>query len=153
MMKFTGTKKYVATRELEMAVNAAIALERPLDVATRDWKNHVSIEVADALKTSLFSGMLSRPQRHNKDYTNMMLYHDCVIPSLGMIESDIEHYKKRPLGGIFLRRAAVVLLDEIDKADIEFPNDLLRELDRMEFFVYETQKLVKAASSDENYNK
>ncbi len=149
MMKFTGTKKYVATRELEMAVNAAIALERPLLIKGEPGtgKTMLAIEVADALKRPLIQWHVkstSKAQQGLYEYDAVSRLRDSQLGDDRV--QDIEHYiKKGPLWEAFSsEEPAVVLIDEIDKADIEFPNDLLRELDRMEFFVYETQKLVRA---------
>ena len=133
-MKFTGTDKYVATDDLQMAVNAAIALQRPLLIKGEPGtgKTLLAEEMAAAL------GMTLIPW-HIKSTTKAQQ---------GLYEKvkDIRNYiVKGKLWEVFEADEQVVLLiDEIDKADIEFPNDLLLELDRMEFFVYETQEFVKA---------
>ena len=148
-MRFEGTSAYVATEDLKVAVNAAIALERPLLVKGEPGtgKTVLAIEIAKALSAPLI-------EWHIKSTTKAMqgLYeYDAVTrlrdSQLGDARvSDIKNYIKR--GKLWDAFAAeqrpVLLIDEIDKADIEFPNDLLRELDRMEFYVYETHELVKA---------
>ena len=147
--RFASTENYIATRDLEVAVNAAIALERPLLVKGEPGtgKTVLAEEVAKALGLRLI-------QWHIKSSTKAAqgLYeYDAVARlrdgQLGIERvHDIRNYIKRgKLWEAFTADAPVVLLiDEIDKADIEFPNDLLQELDRMEFFVYETGETVKA---------
>src|SRR5919198_1621876 len=141
-MKFTGTKDYVATDDLKVAVNAAIALERPLLVKGEPGtgKTVLAEEVARALGLPLI-------QWHIKSTTRaaQSLYEYDAVARLrdGQLGDekvhDIANYIKRgKLWDAFVSDTQVVLLiDEVDKADIEFPNDLLLELDRMEFFVYE----------------
>jgi MoxR-like ATPase len=148
-MRFEGTDTYIATEDLMMAVNAAITLERPLLIKGEPGtgKTLLAIEVARALKRPLF-------EWHIKSTTKAMhgLYeYDAVSrlrdSQLGEAKvHDIRNYiMKGMLWNAFTSETpAVLLIDEVDKADIEFPNDLLRELDRMEFYVYETQELVKA---------
>ncbi len=147
-MKFSGTKKYVATRELEMAVNAAITLERPLLIKGEPGtgKTMLAIEVAEALKRPLIQWHVkstSKAQQGLYEYDAVSRLRDSQLGDDRV--QDIGNYiKKGPLWEAFVsEEPAVVLIDEIDKADIEFPNDLLRELDRMEFYVYETQELIK----------
>ncbi|HJR20414.1 MAG TPA: MoxR family ATPase [Dongiaceae bacterium] len=148
-MRFASTDRYVATRDLEVAVNAAVALERPLLVKGEPGtgKTVLAEEVARALGLPLI-------QWHIKSTTKAAqgLYEYDAVARLrdGQLGDakvhDIANYIKRgKLWDAFVADTPVVLLiDEIDKADIEFPNDLLQELDRMEFFVYETKETIKA---------
>ena len=139
----------MATRELEMAVNAAITLERPLLIKGEPGtgKTMLAIEVAEALGRPLVQWHVkstSKAQQGLYEYDAVSRLRDSQLGDDKV--QDISNYiKKGPLWEAFISGTpSVVLIDEIDKADIEFPNDLLRELDRMEFFVYETQKLIKA---------
>jgi MoxR-like ATPase len=148
-MKFTGTESYVTTDDLNMAVNAAVALERPLLVKGEPGtgKTLLAEEVARSLGKTLY-------QWHIKSTTKAKhgLYeYDAVSrlrdSQLGADKvEDIRNYiEKGPLWQAFEGdEQAMILIDEIDKADIEFPNDLLQELDRMEFYVHETQETIKA---------
>ncbi|WP_374655385.1 AAA family ATPase [Dongia sp.] len=148
-VRFTGTDAYITTRDLEIAVNAAMTLERPLLVKGEPGtgKTVLAREVAQALKMPLI-------EWHVKSTTKAAqgLYeYDAVARlrdgQLGEVRvHDIANYIVRgKLWEAFTAdRQVVLLIDEIDKADIEFPNDLLQELDRMEFFVYETKETVKA---------
>src|SRR6186713_475422 len=148
-MRFEGTKAYVATDDLKIAVNAAITLERPLLVKGEPGtgKTVLALEVAKALGAPLI-------EWHIKSTTKALqgLYEYDAVSRLRDSQlgdervKDIRNYiKKGKLWHAFESEKRVVLLiDEIDKADIEFPNDLLQELDRMEFFVYETGQTVKA---------
>ena len=147
--RFASTDRYIATRDLEVAVNAAVALERPLLVKGEPGtgKTVLAEEVARALGLPLI-------QWHIKSTTKAAqgLYEYDAVARLrdGQLGDakvhDIANYIKRgKLWEAFTSpELPVLLIDEIDKADIEFPNDLLRELDRMEFYVYETRELVKA---------
>jgi MoxR-like ATPase len=148
-MKFTGTDSYVATDDLKMAVNAAIALERPLLIKGEPGtgKTMLAIEVAKSLGRPLIQWHVkstSKAQQGLYEYDAVSRLRDSQLGD-GRVH-DISNYIVRgPLWEAFESESpAVVLIDEVDKADIEFPNDLLRELDRMEFYVYETQKLVSA---------
>ena len=148
-LRFASTDRYIATRDLEIAVNAAIALERPLLVKGEPGtgKTVLAEEVARALGLPLI-------QWHIKSTTKAAqgLYEYDAVARLrdGQLGDekvhDIANYIKRgKLWDAFTApEAPVLLIDEIDKADIEFPNDLLLELDRMEFFVYETKETIKA---------
>ncbi|HEY6547893.1 MAG TPA: MoxR family ATPase [Vicinamibacteria bacterium] len=149
MTRFTGTDTYIATEDLMMAVNAAITLERPLLIKGEPGtgKTMLAIEVARALGRPLVQWHVkstSKAQQGLYEYDAVSRLRDSQLGDPRV--QDIANYIKRgPLWEAFdSDTPAVVLIDEIDKADIEFPNDLLRELDRMEFFVYETQQLVKA---------
>jgi MoxR-like ATPase len=148
-MRFEGTSGYVATDDLKIAVNAAITLERPLLVKGEPGtgKTVLALEIAKALGAPLL-------EWHVKSTTKALqgLYEYDAVSRLRDSQlgdqrvADIRNYIKRgKLWDAFVADARpVLLIDEIDKADIEFPNDLLQELDRMEFFVYETGETVKA---------
>ncbi|MCB2113751.1 MAG: MoxR family ATPase [Parvularculaceae bacterium] len=149
-MKFVGTRNYVATEDLKIAVNAAVTLERPLLVKGEPGtgKTVLAQEVAGALGAPLLEWHIkSTTKAHQGLYE-----YDAVARlrdgQLGEERArDVRNYIKRgKLWEAFTSpERPVLLIDEIDKADIEFPNDLLQELDRMEFFVYETGETVKAA--------
>ncbi len=148
-MRFSGTDSYVATEDLMTAVNAAVALERPLLVKGEPGtgKTLLAAEVAEALGMPLF-------EWHVKSTTKAVhgLYEYDAVSRLRDSQlgddrvHDIANYIKRGMlwQAFASDRQAVLLIDEVDKADIEFPNDLLRELDRMEFHVHETQETVSA---------
>jgi len=149
MSRFSGTDTYVATDDLTMAVNAAIALERPLLIKGEPGtgKTMLAIEVAKSLGRPLIQWHIKstgKAQQGLYEYDAVSRLRDSQLGDERV--QDIANYIKRgPLWEAFESETpAVVLIDEIDKADIEFPNDLLRELDRMEFYVYETQQLVRA---------
>ena len=149
-MKFTGTKDYVATDDLKIAVNASIVLERPLLIKGEPGtgKTVLAEEVAKALGAPLLTWHIkstTKAQQGLYEYDAVSRLRDSQLGDARV--SDISNYIKRgKLWDAFTHdKRPVLLIDEIDKADIEFPNDLLRELDRMEFFVYETKELVKAA--------
>src|SRR5271155_4249997 len=148
-MRFEGTNAYVATDDLKVAVNAAIALERPLLVKGEpgSGKTVLAIEIAKALGAPLISWHIkstTRAQQGLYEYDAVSRLRDSQLGDARV--SDIRNYIKR--GKLWEAFSAaerpVLLIDEIDKADIEFPNDLLLELDRMEFFVYETGETIKA---------
>src|SRR3954453_20620278 len=148
-MRFEGTSAYVATDDLKIAVNAAITIERPLLVKGEagTGKTVLALEIAKSLGAPLI-------EWHIKSTTKALqgLYEYDAVSRLRDSQlgdervKDIRNYIKRgKLWDAFtLDQRPVLLIDEIDKADIEFPNDLLLELDRMEFYVYETQETVKA---------
>jgi MoxR-like ATPase len=147
--RFTGTPSYVATQDLTMAVNAAVTLERPILVKGEPGtgKTQLAEEVASALGRPLFEWHIkstTRAQQGLYDYDAVARLRDSQLGDDRV--HDIANYIVRgKLWEAFESEVQpVLLIDEIDKADIEFPNDLLRELDRMEFFVYETKRLVKA---------
>ncbi|AJD47967.1 AAA ATPase [Isoalcanivorax pacificus W11-5] len=148
-MQFQGTDQYVATDDLKMAVNAAIALRRPLLIKGEPGtgKTLLAEQVAASLGLRLLSWNIkstTKAQQGLYEYDAVSRLRDSQLGAEGV--EDIGNYlKKGKLWEAFEAEDQVVLLiDEIDKADIEFPNDLLQELDRMEFYVYETQTLVKA---------
>ena len=149
MQRFTGTENYIATDDLMMAVNAAITLERPLLIKGEPGtgKTMLALEVAQALNRPLIQWHIkstSKAQQGLYEYDAVSRLRDSQLGDPRV--HDIANYiKKGPLWEAFTQdQPGVVLIDEIDKADIEFPNDLLRELDRMEFYVYELQQLIKA---------
>jgi len=149
-MKFTGTKDYVATDDLKVAVNAAIVLERPLLVKGEPGtgKTVLAEEVAKAIDAPLLTWHIkstTKAQQGLYEYDAVSRLRDSQLGDPRV--SDISNYIKRgKLWEAFTHpKRPVLLIDEIDKADIEFPNDLLLELDRMEFHVYETGETIKAA--------
>ena len=149
MDRFTGSQDYVAGEDLMMAVNAAIALQRPLLIKGEPGtgKTMLAIEVAKSLGRPLFQWHIkstSKAQQGLYEYDAVSRLRDSQLGEESV--KDIGNYiVKGPLWEAFqCDEPSVVLIDEIDKADIEFPNDLLRELDRMEFFVYETRELISA---------
>ena len=148
-MKFTGTDKYVATDDLMLAVNAAITLERPLLVKGEPGtgKTMLAEEVARALGLEIISWHIkstTKAQHGLYEYDAVSRLRDSQLGDEKV--RDIRNYiEKGKLWEAFTADGKLgLLIDEIDKADIEFPNDLLLELDRMEFFVYETGERVKA---------
>ena len=148
-MKFTGTKDYVATDDLKVAVNASIVLERPLLIKGEPGtgKTVLAEEVAKALGAPLLTWHIkstTKAQQGLYEYDAVSRLRDSQLGDARV--SDIANYIKRgKLWEAFTHeKRPVLLIDEIDKADIEFPNDLLLELDRMEFFVYETGENIKA---------
>ena len=149
MTRFDGTKDYVATEDLRIAVNAAITLERPLLVKGEPGtgKTVLAHEVAKALKTDLLEWHIkstTKAQQGLYEYDAVSRLRDSQLGDERV--HDIANYIKRgKLWEAFTtKKRPVLLIDEVDKADIEFPNDLLQELDRMEFFVYETGETIKA---------
>ncbi|WP_305805350.1 MoxR family ATPase [Stenotrophomonas sp. YIM B06876] len=148
-MKFSGTERYVATAELMQAVNAAIALQRPLLIKGEPGtgKTLLAEEVAAALGAPLLTWHIkstTRAQQGLYEYDAVSRLRDSQLGDARV--HDIGHYIRRgKLWEAFdSDQRAVLLIDEIDKADIEFPNDLLHELDRMAFDVYETGQTVSA---------
>lgn len=148
-MKFKGTNDYIATNDLAVAVNAAITLERPLLVKGEPGtgKTMLAFEVAKALGKSLITWHIkstTTAQQGLYEYDAVARLRDSQLGDERV--NDISNYiKKGKLWEAFESPEQIVLLiDEIDKADIEFPNDLLLELDRMEFYCYELKKTVKA---------
>lgn len=148
-MKFTGTKHYVATDDLSLAVNASITLQRPLLIKGEPGtgKTLLAQEIASALGKPLIQWHIkstTKAQQGLYEYDAVSRLRDSQLGSEKV--HDIGNYIKRgKLWEAFQSdKQAVLLIDEVDKADIEFPNDLLVELDRMEFFVYETGETVRA---------
>jgi len=149
-MKFAGTDSYVASDDLRVAVNAAIALERPLLIKGEPGtgKTVLAHEVAKALGAPLIEWHIkstTKAQQGLYEYDAVSRLRDSQLGDEKV--KDIANYIKRGKmwDAFTAAQRPVLLIDEIDKADIEFPNDLLLELDRMEFFVYETQQVVKAS--------
>ena len=147
--KFTGTKNYVATDDLKIAVNAAVTLQRPLLIKGEPGtgKTVLAIEVAKALGAPLIEWHIkstTKAQQGLYEYDAVSRLRDSQLGDEKV--KDIRNYiKKGKLWEAFTsKERPVLLIDEIDKADIEFPNDLLQELDRMEFYVYETGETIKA---------
>ena len=148
--RFTGTDNYVATEDLKVAVNAAIALERPLLIKGEPGtgKTVLAEEIAEALGAELITWHIKSTTK-----ATMGLYEYDAVTRLRDSQlgdervKDVRNYiKKGKLWEAFEHQGRpILLIDEIDKADIEFPNDLLQELDRMEFYVYETNETIKAA--------
>ncbi len=147
--RFTGTDSYIATEDLTMAVNAAVTLQRPILIKGEPGtgKTQLAIEVAQSLGRPLY-------EWHIKSTTKAQqgLYEYDAVGRLR--DSQLGEDKVHDIANYIVRgkvweafeseQQPVLLIDEIDKADIEFPNDLLQELDRMEFYVYETKKLISA---------
>lgn len=148
-MSFKGTQKYIASHELQLAVNAAITLEKPLLIKGEPGTGKTML--AEELAKSLDANLI---QWHIKSTTKAQqgLYEYDAVSRLR--DSQLGDEKVHDIGNYIIKgklwqafdaiKRTILLIDEIDKADIEFPNDLLLELDKMEFFVYETQQLVKA---------
>jgi len=147
--RFEGTAKYIATDDLRIAVNAAIALQRPLLIKGEPGtgKTELAFQVADALKAPLITWHVkstTKAQQGLYEYDAVTRLRDSQLGDPRV--KDVKNYiKKGKLWDAFeMEGRPILLIDEIDKADIEFPNDLLLELDRMEFFVYETGETIKA---------
>ncbi|NNE56591.1 MAG: MoxR family ATPase [Hellea sp.] len=148
-MKFEGTKNYVATQDLKMAVNAAITLERPLLIKGEPGtgKTVLAHEIATALSAPMITWNIkstTKAQQGLYEYDAVARLRDSQLGE-GKVH-DIAHYiKKGKLWEAFeSEKRPILLIDEIDKADIEFPNDLLHELDQMSFHVYETGDMITA---------
>ena len=148
-MKFKGTKKYISTEDLSMAVNASVTLERPLLIKGEPGtgKTLLAIEVAESLGKRLIEWHIKSTTKATQglyEYDAVTRLRDSQLGDERV--KDIKNYiNKGKLWEAFEADEQVVLLiDEIDKADIEFPNDLLQELDRMEFYCYETDQTIKA---------
>ncbi|SMB24799.1 conserved hypothetical protein; putative ATPase [Sterolibacterium denitrificans] len=151
-MRFTGSSNYITTPDLKLAVNAAIALQRPLLLKGEPGtgKTMLAEKVAAALDMPLLQWHIkstTKAQQGLYEYDAVSRLRDSQLGGeAGARVHDIGNYiVKGVLWQAFeMDRPCIVLIDEIDKADIEFPNDLLRELDRMEFHVYETRQLIQA---------
>jgi MoxR-like ATPase len=148
-MKFEGTERYVATEDLQMAVNAAVTLQRPLLIKGEPGtgKTMLAEEVAEALGMPLIQWHIkstTKAQQGLYEYDAVSRLRDSQLGG-DKVHNIANYIKRGKLWDAFESDEQVVLLiDEVDKADIEFPNDLLVELDRMEFFVYETGETIRA---------
>ncbi len=152
-MKFQGSQNYVATDDLMLAVNAAVTLQRPLLVKGEPGtgKTMLAEEVAQALSMPLLQWHVkstTKAQQGLYEYDAVSRLRDSQLADPDSAERvrDIRNYIVQGVlwQAFTADRPVVLLIDEIDKADIEFPNDLLREIDRMEFYVYETRELIRA---------
>ena len=150
-MRFDGTENYISTADLSVAVNAAVTLERPLLIKGEPGtgKTMLAIEVAKALDAELIEWHIkstTKAQQGLYEYDAVSRLRDSQLGEERV--HDVKNYiKKGKLWEAFEADEKVVLLiDEIDKADIEFPNDLLQELDKMEFHVYETGETIRATN-------
>src|SRR5947207_13350995 len=148
-MRFKGSDAYVSTDDLALAGNAAITLERPLVVKGEPGtgKTMLAVEVARSLGVPLLEWHIkstTKAQQGLYEYDAVSRLRDSQLGDQRV--HDIHNYiVKGMLWQAFnAERPVVLLIDEVDKADIEFPNDLLRELDRMEFYVYQTRELARA---------
>ncbi|MCH7816972.1 MAG: MoxR family ATPase [Proteobacteria bacterium] len=148
-MNFTGTKEYVATDELQMAVNAAIKLEKPILIKGEPGtgKTMLAEQIALALDLPLIQWHIkstTKAQQGLYEYDAVSRLRDSQLGEEKV--HDISNYimKGKIWEAFDSKQRVVLLIDEIDKADIEFPNDLLLELDKMEFYVYETKQIIKA---------
>ena len=147
-MEFTGSKNYISTNDLTVAVNASIALEKPLLVKGEPGtgKTELARQIASSLNLQIIEWSIkstTKAQQGLYEYDAVSRLRDS---QLGEEIKDISKYiKKGKIWESFeTTKKSVLLIDEIDKADIEFPNDLLQELDKMEFYIYETGEVIKA---------
>ncbi len=150
-MKFEGTSKYISTDDLTLAVNASITLERPLLVKGEPGtgKTELARQIAESLSLPIIEWNIkstTKAQQGLYEYDAVSRLRDSQLGDERV--KNIKNYiKKGKIWEAFEANSkAVLLIDEIDKADIEFPNDLLQELDKMEFFVYETGETISAAN-------
>ena len=150
-MKFQGSQNYVATQDLMLAVNAAITLQRPLLIKGEPGtgKTMLAEEVAQALDMPLLQWHIkstTKAQQGLYEYDAVSRLRDSQLEGGSDKVKDIRNYIVQGVlwQAFTADRPVALLIDEIDKADIEFPNDLLRELDRMEFYCYETRELIRA---------
>ena len=148
-MKFKGTQNYISTKDLNVAVNAAITLEKPLLIKGEPCtgKTELARQVSDSLGLDIIEWNIkstTKAQQGLYEYDAVSRLRDSQLGDK-KIENIGNYIKKGKIWNAFeSKERSVLLIDEIDKADIEFPNDLLQELDKMEFFVYETDEIVKA---------
>ena len=148
-MKFKGTQNYISTKDLNVAVNAAITLEKPLLIKGEPGtgKTELARQVSDSLGLGIIEWNIkstTKAQQGLYEYDAVSRLRDSQLGDK-KIENIGNYIKKGKIWKAFeSKERSVLLIDEIDKADIEFPNDLLQELDKMEFFVYETNEIVKA---------
>ncbi len=148
-MRFNGTKEYIATDDLTIAVNASIKLERPLLVKGEPGtgKTELARQIAQNLELDIFEWNVkstTKAQQGLYEYDAVSRLRDSQLGD-SKIKNISNYIKKGKIWEAFeSKKKCVLLIDEIDKADIEFPNDLLQELDRMDFFVYETGETIKA---------
>ena len=148
-MKFKGTDSYISTEDLSMAVNAAIELEKPLLIKGEPGtgKTMLAEQVAESLNMPLIEWHIKSTTKARQglyEYDAVTRLRDSQLGDERV--KDISNYiqKGKMWEAFTSEERAVLLVDEIDKADIEFPNDLLQEIDRMEFYVYETKETIKA---------
>ena len=148
-MKFSGTKNYISTKDLTIAVNASITLERPLLVKGEPGtgKTELARQIAENLGVDIFEWNIkstTRAQQGLYEYDAVSRLRDSQLGDT-KIKNISNYIRKGKIWETFEnKKKCVLLIDEIDKADIEFPNDLLQELDRMDFYVYETGQTIKA---------
>ncbi|NNF67865.1 MAG: MoxR family ATPase [Gammaproteobacteria bacterium] len=147
--RFSGTSSYIADDDLKMAVNAAVTLQRPLLVKGEPGtgKTQLALEIARSLEMPLFEWHIKSTTKARQglyEYDAVARLRDSQLGD-DKVKEIANYIVPGKLWDAFAsEQRPVLLIDEIDKADIEFPNDLLQELDRMEFFVYETQQLIRA---------
>ena len=148
-MEFLGTKNYISTDDLTLSVNAAITLEKPLLVKGEPGtgKTELARQIATSLKLEIIEWNIkstTKAQQGLYEYDVVSRLRDSQLGD-EKIENISNYIKKGKIWDAFMtKEKSVLLIDEIDKADIEFPNDLLQELDKMEFYVYETGEVIKA---------
>ena len=148
-MEFLGTKNYISTDDLTLSVNAAITLEKPLLVKGEPGtgKTELARQIATSLKLEIIEWNIkstTKAQQGLYEYDVVSRLRDSQLGDK-KIENISNYIKKGKIWDAFMtKEKSVLLIDEIDKADIEFPNDLLQELDKMEFYVYETGEVIKA---------
>ena len=148
-MKFNGTQNYISTEDLNVAVNAAISLEKPLLIKGEPGtgKTELARQVSDSLGLGIIEWNIkstTKAQQGLYEYDAVSRLRDSQLGDK-KIENIGNYIKKGKIWDAFeSKERSVLLIDEIDKADIEFPNDLLQELDKMEFFVYETGEVIKS---------
>jgi MoxR-like ATPase len=149
LMNFTGTGEYIATSELQMAVNAAIRLQKPLLIKGEPGtgKTMLAEQIAEALGLPLIQWHIkstTKAQQGLYEYDAVSRLRDSQLGD-DKVQNISNYIVQGKIWQAFAaEQQSVLLIDEIDKADIEFPNDLLLELDKMEFYVYETKQLIKA---------